>query len=234
MSSKSGHASAWDEFNSMQSSVISKYGKLNRNTKLDNFLFSTMQLREIADRVKNTKQFLSNLHEVFTSMDLSKRQKTSMLVSLKTTVIPFLELAASNINKSATRLSPITCSRYAHTIQESNKKRKLSVVSTDLISTPLMLLQHTMNSSEITPLPRKQLFRSSKQKKLPSVIESLPSPRNSPYYGKDKVCQVVNNYPDKLQSRVVKVILEKQLITGNRTVLYDLLNTFKTHRNTIL
>ena len=52
MTSKSGGASAWDEFNSMQNSVISKYGKLNRNSKSDNHLFSAMELHEVTDKAR--------------------------------------------------------------------------------------------------------------------------------------------------------------------------------------
>ena len=80
----------------------------------DKQLNAAMFLKELSARMDDISSKLNILYELFDSSDGMTRGQTSVLTSLRQTIIPFVEGSAVKLKEVSSVLSPISGLNYVH------------------------------------------------------------------------------------------------------------------------
>ena len=92
----------------------------------DKKLADSAYLKEVSSRIQDVAKELTNIHDNFETFesDLPRIHKSS-LVSLKKTIVPFLNESATKISSSVQLFTPITGLNYIHARNEKKRKSEM-------------------------------------------------------------------------------------------------------------
>ena len=134
--------------------------------------------------------------ELFSDNSSSHRTRKAHLLTLKTTIIPFLQISSSTLKDSADILAPIPSVSYVHKMAEGKKISEIRRNSCDSARIPLQMIQNSINNSpDETPAKKKQ--KTHHGNVLPTNISSLKPPNNGHYYTKLETLHILLKYPHR-------------------------------------
>ena len=94
-------------------------------TKKDKQMKATLDLKLFGARLIDSKSEIENIYNVLVDSNSTTRAKKSCLLSIKNTILPFLQCAANVCSESAKTLSPIPSLEYVHRGKENEIKQEI-------------------------------------------------------------------------------------------------------------
>ena len=203
-----------------------------------------MYLKEVSSRIQDVAKELSNIHHKFETIqsDLRRIHKSS-LVSLRKTIVPFLNESATKISSSAQLVTPIAGLNYIHARNEKKRKSEMKEMEShkrkSKKSSPLKRIEsivfgrkplQTITNSNI---PRLLVPRAAKKTVIPTIFSSIPKPANGLQYQPCKVINIVERLPKSIsRSRIIAHLLDNNLVPVKRTAIFSMLQNYDDGKTT--
>ena len=98
----------------------------NRDTKKTVKFNETLELKELSPRLVDTTVALLDHCKILTDTEISGTKKDESIKKIRKTIVPFLDITATNVMNASNKLAPIAGSYYVHNTDEVERKKEYS------------------------------------------------------------------------------------------------------------
>ncbi|KAL7536957.1 hypothetical protein ACHAXR_007505 [Thalassiosira sp. AJA248-18] len=176
----------------------------NSNTKASHQNNRTHDLLEAAARLKDGFSVLEDAVETLSKKKTTKSEARRVVKTLKNTLAPLVDVAASVCDRSAQVVAPIAGNKYAHSRDDTNRTNALSSSGSKIEKINEFVKCGGSPSTSPTAAQTSQASdpsRSTRKKrnKLPSYIPELPEPKRGRHvgYGIGECVRIVSSLTKK-------------------------------------
>ena len=210
-------------------------------TKKDKQMKATLDLKLFGARLIDSKSEVENIYNVLVDSNSTTRAKKSCLLSIKNTILPFLQCAANVCSESAKTLSPIPSLEYVHRGKENKIKQEIkksvNEEKNNHKSIHLMKLQRVLqvfghkSFAPVNIIPKMRI-KTRNGIKLPTDISNLPPPSNGSQYNPKETIQLLQDYPEnsKKKTHLINHLITSNLVPVTKDSVYKLLRRKKALR----